>query len=567
MLTQLSIRSFLLIDRLDIDVPPGLLVLSGETGTGKSILLDSLALALGARGEANRVRPGADQASVSLSFSLPDNHPARAALDGLGLADDPSGALILRRVIGKDGRTRAFINDQPVAVHALKRAGDTLFDIHGQFETHGLLNRETHLALLDRFAGLEASVTELGELFTGWRAARTALEAAQDDVQSAARRAEDIRAARDELEKLAPRDGEAQELAGRRARLQQKERVIEALQAAQAGLRQEEGALVKTGTVRRILTRAAEKAPELLHSVLDTLSHAEDQLAEAVNALESLLHKDDFDAAALEAAEERLFALRAAGRKYQCTPEDLPELLEKFRAEARLLEDNSASLQKLEERRDLAFKAWQAKAEFIHAAREKAAKKLESAVAKELPPLKLENARLAIDLEKLAPDHANADGMTRIGFTVSMNPGMAQAPLHKTASGGELARFMLALRLCLSADESATTLVFDEVDSGIGGATAHAVGERLSKLAKNTQTLVITHSPQVAARGDHHWRVEKTVQDGAAATKVTALSGVARQEEIARMLAGNVVTDAARAAARHLLEGASMPSAKKRKAS
>ncbi|MBI3418539.1 MAG: DNA repair protein RecN, partial [Proteobacteria bacterium] len=480
MLTQLSIRNFLLIDKLDIDVPAGLLVLSGETGAGKSILLDSLGMALGARGDAGFVRPGADQASVTLSFNLAPSHPAQEILQELECGED--GEWLLRRVIGKDGRSRAFINDQPVAVSSLKKLGEALFDIHGQFEAHGLLNRETHLHLLDQYAGCEKDVQALGQLFSAWREAQKTLEAARGDAMAAQRRAEDIRASLDELEKLNPAAGEALVLSEKRTRLQQKERVIEALQAAHAGL-QEEGALAKTAQVRRILNRAAEKSPDLLNSVLETLSRAEDGLAEAAGALESLLRGDDFDAASLEKAEERLFALRAAARKYQCQPEDLPALLQRFAEQAKLIEDGAGSLKKLEEQAQKSRAAWEKRAGAIHEQREKAATRLEAAVRKELPPLKLENTRLSIQIEKIPVEQAGPSGITRATFLASLNPGMPPSPLHKTASGGELARFMLALRLCLSADE-ATTLVFDEVDSGIGGATAYAVGERLAQLAK-----------------------------------------------------------------------------------
>ncbi|HVY12870.1 MAG TPA: AAA family ATPase, partial [Alphaproteobacteria bacterium] len=367
MLTQLSIRNFLLIERLDMDVPPGLLVLSGETGAGKSILLDSLAAALGARGEAGLVRPGSDQASVTLSFQLPPKHPARAILQELECEDSEN--LLLRRVIGKDGRSKAFINDQPAAIGSLKRLGETLFDIHGQFETHGLLNRETHLALLDQFAGCEKAVQGLSGLFATWREAEKNLEAAQGDAAAARRRAEDIRASLEELQKLNPQANEAEQLAEKRARLQQKERIIEALQAALNGLQQDDGALAKTGGVRRILIRAAEKSPDLIGPALETLSRAEDGLAEAAQQLETLLHGDDFDAATLEKAEERLFALRAAARKYQCQPEELPQLLARFAQQAALLDEGAGSLKKLEAQAAAAREAFEKEALQLHAQR------------------------------------------------------------------------------------------------------------------------------------------------------------------------------------------------------
>jgi DNA repair protein RecN (Recombination protein N) len=566
MLTHLSIRNFLLIEKLDLEVPPGLLVLSGETGAGKSILLDSLGMALGARSDTSLVRVGAEQASVTLSFQLPAEHPVRELLEEMDMAEEED-TLLLRRVIGKDGRSKAFVNDQPVAVGALRQMGEALFDIHSQFETHGLLNRETHLALLDQYAGCAAEARELGASFSVWKEAEKTLKAARGNAADAQRRAEDIRAALDELEKLKPEANEAEGLAEKRTRLQQKERIMEALKAASDGLQQDEGACGKTAHVRRVLSRAAEKAPDILNPALEALSRAEDALAEASQMLESLLHNDDFDVNALEKAEERLFALRAAARKYQCTPEDLPELHARFAEQAKMIEDGAGSLKKLEEQTKRAFESWHKQALALHEKREKAAVKLEAAVQKELPPLKLEKGRLSIQVEQLMPEQAGMAGLSRVTFLAAMNPGSAPSPLHKTASGGELARFMLALRLCLSAASDTTTLIFDEVDTGVGGATAHAVGERLADLAAKTQTLVITHSPQVAARGHSHWRVEKTTTASSASTKVRILEGDERREEIARMLSGSSITDAARSAADQLLAGEGETPKKKRKAS
>jgi DNA repair protein RecN (Recombination protein N) len=564
MLTHLSIRNFLLIEKLDLEVPPGLLVLSGETGAGKSILLDSLSMALGARSDIGLVRAGADQASVTLSFQLPSSHPVREILEDMDWEEE-DGQLLLRRVIGKDGRSKAFVNDQPVAVNALRQMGEALFDIHSQFETHGLLNRETHLALLDQYAGCEEEARELGATFTVWKEAEKTLEAARGNAADAQRRADDIRAALDELEKLKPEANEAEALAEKRTRLQQKERIMEALKAASDGLQQDEGACSKTAHVRRVLSRAAEKAPDILNPTLEALSRAEDALAEATQMLDSLLHNDDFDVNALEKAEERLFALRAAARKYQCTPEDLPELLARFAQQAQMIEDGAGSLKKLEEQTKRVFEMWSGLATQLHEKREKASKKLEAAVQKELPPLKLEKARLSIQVEKLSAEQAGITGLSRVTFLAAMNPGAAPSPLHKTASGGELARFMLALRLCLSAASDTTTLIFDEVDTGVGGATAHAVGERLALLAGKTQTLVITHSPQVAARGHYHWRVEKTLSASSASTKVKILEGDERREEIARMLSGSSITEAARQTADHLLAGEDEGAPKKKR--
>lgn len=570
MLTGLSIRNVVLIEALDLELASGLCVLTGETGAGKSILLDSLGLGLGERSDAGLLRHGATQASVALTFDLGKNHPAYAQLRALDLTAlaNPSEPLILRRVIGADGRSKAFVNDQPVAVHVLRQLGEVLVEIHGQFETHGLLNRDTHMGFLDRFAGIGKEVAALATLHENWKGACAACETATRAATAALGRAEDIRFSLDEFEKLNPQAGEAEQLADKRKQLQNYEKIIEALNTAHHDLADEAGAAAKLAGARRLLTRAAEKAPERLSPILDVLARAEDTLAEATANLEALMAIDGFDATTLETIEERLFALRAAARKYQCQPDALPAVYAQLKSEAALLEDHGAQLEKLETALQHARASYMAAAEKIHAARMKAATQLEKAIQAELPPLKLEQARFHVHIEKLLGTQAGASGISRVSFLAATNPGMPEGPLHKVASGGELARFMLALRLCLMEDAATTTLVFDEVDTGIGGATASAVGERLARLSATLQTLVVTHSPQVAARGHHHWRVEKQNVKGQTHTSVRVLQQEERLEEIARMLAGSTITDAARQAAASLLEGAAPTKAKKqRKAS
>lgn len=569
MLTQLSIRNVVLIEKLELDCIMGLSVLTGETGAGKSILLDSLGLGLGARSEASLIRNGADQASVSLTFQLPKKHPSLALLNEQGLRDSSSNEpLILRRVIGRDGRSKAFIDDQPVAVNLLKKIGESLVEVHGQFETHGLLNRETHIGFLDSFAGLAGELATCELLYGAWQETVAAYNKTKADVDAAQKQAEDIAAALSELKQLGPQAGEADVLAEKRTRLQSHEKIMDALQSAHNDVSQDDkGAQRMAASARRVLTRAAEKAGDLLNPALQQLDIAENALAEVSAMLENLLHSDAFDAAALEKSEERLFALRAAARKYRVNVDELPKLYDDLAAQADLLEHSGKELGKLE--KDMAQKrtAFEAQAKKLHEARLEAAKGLQKAVHKELPPLKLENARFEVKMDLLPLDEANAKGMSRVTFAAATNPGMPSGPLHKVASGGELARFMLALRLCLAEDASATTLVFDEVDTGIGGATASAVGERLAKLGNTIQTLVVTHSPQVAARGTHHWRIEKQTVKGQMQTSAITLTGDARREEIARMLAGTTVTEAARAAADSLLNGSDSAPAKKRKAS
>lgn len=565
MLTHLSIRNVLLIDEITMDVPEGLLVLTGETGAGKSILLDSIGLALGERSETNLVRNGADQASVALSFQLPVRHEAQALLCELGLRDQPSTEpVLLRRLINRDGRSRAFVDDQPVAIAALRKLGALLVDIHGQFETHGLLNRDMHRAYLDDYAGFGERLKKLSQSYAQYQQAVSAYALALEQVQDSARRIEDLTHSVKELRALNPQAGEAENLAHKRALMQAKEKIAESLQAALQEMQGEKGAAQGLANARRILVRAAEKTENVLQPVLDPLTRAEDLLNEANAALDHLVQSDDYDQGTREKLEDRLFALRGAARKYNVTPEDLPALAEKMQADLDAISHSDAHLKKLEAAKTTAEKEFLQQAKTIHDERGKAARKLETAMKAELAPLKLERARLSIKVEELPLEDASAHGLSRVTFTGSTNPDMADAPLHKIASGGELARFMLALRLCLADSSPTTTLIFDEVDTGIGGATADAVGERLHQLGQHMQTLVITHSPQVAARGNHHWHVAKGVTGKTTRTALQALDFDARCEEIARMLAGSTVTDAARDAARSLLK-LDAPAPKKQK--
>ena len=550
-------------------------MLTGETGAGKSILLDSLGLGLGARSEASLIRSGAEQASVSLTFQLPTHHPSSALLHEQGLREENSAEpLILRRIISRDGRSKAFVDDQPVAVSLLKKLGESLVEVHGQFETHGLINRETHIGFLDSFADLQKDLDVCAALYSAWQETVVAYEKTKAEIDAAQRQAEDIAAALSELKQLNPQAGEADVLAEKRTRLQGHEKIMDALQSAHRDLSQEDkGAQRMAASARRILTRAAEKAGDVLNPVLQQLDMAENALAEAVSLLENLVYSDEFDAASLEKSEERLFALRAAARKYRVPVDDLAKLYDELTAQADLLDHSGKELGRLEKEMAQKRTAFETQAKKLHALRLEAAVGLQKAVHKELPPLKLENARFEVKVEQLELEAANAKGYSRVTFAAATNPGMPSGALHKVASGGELARFMLALRLCLAQDTNLSTLVFDEVDTGIGGATASAVGERLAKLGKHIQTLVVTHSPQVAARGAQHWRIEKNTVKGQMQTVAIMLHDDARREEIARMLAGSTITEAARAAADSLLDGSDAApekhsdKSKKRKAS
>ncbi|MBN9563588.1 MAG: DNA repair protein RecN [Alphaproteobacteria bacterium] len=558
MLTALSIRDVVLIERLDLTFGPGLAVLTGETGAGKSILLDSLGLALGARADAGLVRAGAAQASVTASFAPPPDHPAIALLGEQGL--DAEDDIVLRRVLGADGRSRAFVNDQPVGVALLRRVGALLVEIQGQHEQMGLADPSSHAALLDAFgvaAGLRRAV---GEAWRGWRAADDALAAAREAIATAARDEEWLRHALHELGALAPEEDEEERLATERKRLQQGERRAEAIAAALAELtprdRRSTGPAAALRAAARVLQRlapAGEDAENPAAPAMAALERAEEALAEAETMLERLATDAEADPRLLEQAEERLFALRAAARKHSVAVVELPQLLASLRERLDTLESGAAEVSALEDAAARAKEAYRAAAATLSQARTAAATKLERAAAKELPPLRLDKARFAVAVMPLDEAAWGPTGADAVRFLIATNPGQEPGPLARIASGGELSRLMLALKVVLSSGSSVPTLVFDEVDSGIGGATAAAVGERLARVAERVQVLVVTHSPQVAARAAAHLRVAKSAARGRAATLVDRLDPSSRREEIARMLAGETITDAARAAADDLL--------------
>jgi len=554
MLARLSIRDVVLIDQLDMALDAGFAALTGETGAGKSILLDALGLALGARGDAKLVRQGSEQAVVTASFEIGDNHPVRALLRDRGL--DSDGPIIIRRAVGADGRGRAFINDQPATVALLREVGDRLVEIQGQAEQHGLGDTATHRPALDAFAGLERERAAVEAAYGGWRAAVAARDAFAAMASQAASDEAFLRHALTELEALDPKPGEDTQLQAERQLLMNRERMVEALNGAMselAGARPVEGAL---RAARRHLDRAAAKAGGALDPVMAALDRAAIEAAEVVRLLEGVGATVGGDSNRLQFVDDRLFALRDVGRKHRVDVAGLPALRQDIAAKLAAITDSSVERAKLERRAAEARTAYIARAEALTAARKSAADKLDKAIARELPPLKLEKARFATRLELLPESDWGADGRDRVAFEVSTNPGAPLGPIGRIASGGELARFMLALKVVLARSGSAPTLVFDEVDSGIGGATAAAVGERLARLGRDVQVLVVTHSPQVAARAAHHYRVEKLVKGAAkTTTRVETLTGPKRREEIARMLAGAAVTDEARSAADALMAG------------
>ncbi len=559
MLTALSIRDVVLIERLDLRFGAGLTVLTGETGAGKSILLDSLGLALGARADSGLVRAGAEQASVTASFFPPAGHPVLALLDENGIA--PEDEVVVRRVVNRDGRSRASINDQPVGVGLLRRAGQTLVEVQGQGDQMGLADPGNHLALLDSFgvdpavrAGVRAAWTALQDSTATLDAARSAIEAAQ--------REEDwLRHAVEELTGLAPAEGEEDRLAAERQRLQHGERRAEAIAAAIAEIaprdRRNAGPAATLRSASRALQRLSPPGQEAADNpagpALAALERAEEALAEAETLLSRLASEAEDDPRLLEQAEERLFALRAAARKHGVAVAFLPALLGSLQARLHALDSGAAEIATLEAAARAAREAYAATAAGLSRARAGAAKRLQAAVMQELPPLRLDRARFVVDVQTQDEARWNANGADQVRFLIATNPGQAPGALEKIASGGELSRLMLALKVALAGGGTVPTLVFDEVDSGVGGATAAAVGERLARVADDVQVLVVTHSPQVAARGTSHLQVRKQAARGRAETSVVPLDHDARREEIARMLAGETVTAAARAAADSLL--------------
>jgi DNA repair protein RecN (Recombination protein N) len=553
MLAGLSIHNIVLIDRLDLVPEAGLTVLTGETGAGKSILLDSLDLALGARADASMIRHGAEQGSVTAEFALEPGHPALAILAELGLEPE-DGSLILRRVIGRDGRSKAFANDSPVSVAALRQIGDTLVEIHAQNADRGLINPSGHRALLDAYVGETGLLRDVATAYRAWRKAEDTLEEAVAASASARTDEAFLRHAVEELTVLAPEAGEEQRLAAERQLMMNAEKLAGDTTEALDAVGGDGGAEDRLMTALRRLERIAERAEGLLDQPLEALERALMETREAVARLEDAQRKLDFEPGRLEKVEARLFALRAAARKHQCPVDDLEALAQKLAARLEAIETGEERIEALKKEATAAREAYVGLKDKLGAARTKAAKRLDKAVSAELAPLMLGRARFSTRVEAVDEKAWGPEGGDRVVFEVVTIPNAPPGPLSKIASGGELSRFLLALRVVLAATGTAPTLIFDEVDRGVGGAVANAVGERLSRLAQDAQVLVVTHSPQVAARGEHHWRIAKGEVKGTPVTTVEILDSKTRREEIARMLSGAKVTDEARAAAESLMQ-------------
>ena len=553
MLVRLSIRDIVLIDQLDLEFPRGLTILTGETGAGKSILLDALSLALGARGDGDLVRAGAAQGQVTAVFEPPADHPAHAWLAAQDLPGE--GELILRRVQMADGRTRAYVNDQSVGAQTLRALGQALVEIHGQHDERALLDASTHRALVDAYGGLDARVAR--DAFAALRAREAELREAQADVAAREREADFARHASEELRKLAIEPGEEALLASKRQAMMQGEKVAGDIRDAHRSLTGESSLLPLLVSITRRLQRRAAQAPDLIEPSLKALDEAMEALETAAQTVEAALAACDFDPRELERCEERLFALRGMARKYGVAVEALPALADKYAGELADLSEGRTRVGWLEAEVSAAAADYARAARALSEARRRAAEDLGRAVNAELPPLKLERARFAAEIasdERLV----SPDGFDRVEFMVETNPGSRPGPLMKVASGGELARFLLALKVSLAQRETAPTLVFDEIDTGVGGAVADAIGQRLARLAARAQVLAVTHAPQVAARSQRHFKIVKDEVGGGdrVATRVITLGASERREEIARMLAGAEITREARAAAKSLIEKA-----------
>lgn len=558
MLQSLHIKNIVLIDSLTLDFTAGLTALTGETGAGKSILLDALGLALGERSDASLIRSGADSASVTATFAAPAALGDWLKSREIEEADD----VVLRRTVGKDGKSKAFINDTPVTVATVKELAAQLIEVEGQFGVHALLERERHRTLLDTFANLQKDVGATRAAYAVWQAAENALADLQQQQAQAERDQAWLHDSVDELQAIAPQENEEDELLARRQRLQSQEKTLGQLQTAWTALAGEQGAEIQLAGATRALQRLAELLPASATAAISALDSAAANIAEAVRFIEAEQEQELDGGQTIEALEDRLYKLRGAARKFNTTVVALPALLVSMQQKLNLIEQSTGHLQAATKAAAEARQAYMKAAEKLSSARKTAAQAFDKSVAAELAPLKLDKAQFKTECQ-FDQAHAGPDGCDTITFTVAMNPGSTLTPLHKTASGGELARLLLALKVVLAKANPVPTLIFDEADTGLGGATAAAVGERLQRLAQNIQVIVITHSPQVAAQATSHYKISKTEKAQHITTTVVQLNPAERLEEVARMLAGEKITDAARANAAELLGATSTKTKKK----
>jgi DNA repair protein RecN (Recombination protein N) len=555
MLAALSIRDIVLIDKLDLEFGPGLFVLTGETGAGKSILLDALSLALGSRGDASLVRRGASQGQVTATFELDPSHPVFALLAENGIEAD--GAVILRRVQGSDGRSRAFLNDISVSAQLLRQVGRALVEIHGQHDERALIDPSGHRDLVDAFGGSSAEAARVAAAYASWQEAEEARERHASAIAASRANADYLSHALEELRQLDPKPGEEEVLASRRQMMMHAEKIASELAEALDALQGEGTDGARLAAALRRIERQAQLASGLLAPIAEALERVLAETEAARAKVEEALTETSFEPKELESVEERLFGLRAAARKHKVMVDDLSALKDRLEAELAALDVSEGRAAELEKGASSARKSYESAALSLSNARKTAAARLDEEVTREFAPLKLEKASFLTHIETVPLAQGGASGIDRTAFLVRTNPGTEPGPLMKVASGGELARVILALKVVLAARGSAPTLIFDEVDAGVGGATAAAVGERLAALAARVQVLAVTHAPQVAALASGHMLIAKEAVHGpegeAVATRVSVLEGAHRREEIARMLAGQTITDEARAAAARLM--------------
>lgn len=552
MLQALSIRNVVLIDKLDLDFKSGLSVLTGETGAGKSILLDSLGLVLGSRAETSLIRHGEDKLSVTASFSLPcECRELKSLLEEYEIEAD--NELLIKRSLSRDGKGKIFVNDQPVGAKLLKEIGKYLVEVHGQFDNQGLLNPANHLEVLDLYGNYKPLLEKSATAFAAYKAAKIARITAENNIAKAKEDEDNLRHWVEELSKLSPKPGEEEELGKKRLEMMNAEKIIGSLSYAYSALTEAADVQGAIRSAQSALDKANSLVDGKYQTIIDMLDQALIDVSETANELEEASANISLNQNELENIEERLYALRGLARKHNVTVEDLPQTLADFRSRLssiELGEEGIAGLRKAEEAAKLGYiKA----ANELSSARQAAALQLDNKVMAELPPLKMEKAKFVTVIEKNDENGWSEKGFNTVYFTVATNPNSPQGPLNKIASGGELARFMLALKVNLAQSSSVASMIFDEVDAGVGGATAQAVGERLARLAQDVQVLVVTHSPQVAAQGNNHFKVEKATLNNITTTTVRELTCEEKAEEIARMLAGEIITDAARAAAKVLI--------------
>lgn len=551
MLRALSIRDVVLIERLELDFATGLTALTGETGAGKSILLDSLGLVLGGRSDAHLIRDGASQTTVTAVFDVPKEHPAMALL--LEQSIDPAADVVLRRIVTSDGRSRAFVNDQAVSIGFLREVGSRLVEIQGQFDQRGLLDPASHRAILDGFADLRPRVLEVGHAWEAYQSARQALATARAEAERAQTDEVWLRHSLEEFDRFGLEPDEEDRLVASRALYMNAEKLIAATQSALHEIDGDAGMREALSRAIRNLTRIAKPGTDKFDEVVAALERAGEEIAEAGSFLHRLLQELDMDPKRQAQIDERLFALRDLARKHQVGSKDLPRVREDLANRLEQLDQKTVIISELSKAVAVTSSAYEKVAAQLSLARKQAAKVLDEAIVDELAPLKMDKAQFKTVVERLPETEWGATGMDRIRFEVATNPGQPFGPLNKIASGGELSRFLLALKVALKKAEPVPTLIFDEVDAGIGGATADAVGERLQRLSQNVQILAVTHSPQVAARANDHWVIRKEIHNNRTVTGANRLDPDARQEEIARMLSGATITREAQAAAARLL--------------